>query len=140
MQELFQARNHKNNLSSIAISLSLNKAASAGDNCIKIHDLNELKEVMNIINLDDERALGRMSWTDDGQLLAVATQRGSLYCFLTKLPVLGATQQTRMAYLTSLLEVTLEDPVQQVRALQRCCYCSASYVHVRVHVHVLVHV
>ena len=69
---------------------------------------------MNIINLDDERSLGRMSWTDDGQLLAVSTERGSLYCFLTKLPVLGATQQTRMAYLTSLLEVTLEDPIQQV--------------------------
>ena len=31
-QELFQARNHKDNLSSIAISLSLNKAASCGDN------------------------------------------------------------------------------------------------------------
>ena len=31
-QELFQARNHKDNLTSIAISLSLNKAASAGDN------------------------------------------------------------------------------------------------------------
>ena len=82
---------------------------------VKIHDLNELKEVYNIINLDDERSLDRMSWTDDGQLLAVSTERGSLYCFLTKLPILGATQQTRMAYLTSLLEVTLEDPVQQVR-------------------------
>lgn len=31
-QELFQARNHKDNLTGIAISLSLNKAASCGDN------------------------------------------------------------------------------------------------------------
>lgn len=31
-QEIFQAHNHKDNLSSIAISQSLNKAASCGDN------------------------------------------------------------------------------------------------------------
>lgn len=31
-QELFQAHNHKDNLTSIAISQSLNKAASCGDN------------------------------------------------------------------------------------------------------------
>lgn len=30
--ELFQARNHKDNLTCIAISTSLNKAASCGDN------------------------------------------------------------------------------------------------------------
>ncbi len=31
-QELFQAHNHKDSLTSIAISQSLNKAASCGDN------------------------------------------------------------------------------------------------------------
>ena len=31
-QELFQARNHKDSLAAIAISFSLNKAASCGDN------------------------------------------------------------------------------------------------------------
>jgi len=30
-QEIFQAHNHKDNLSSIAVSQSLNKAASCGD-------------------------------------------------------------------------------------------------------------
>ncbi|XP_016278762.1 WD repeat-containing protein 19-like isoform X1 [Monodelphis domestica] len=112
-QEIFQARDHKDNLTNIAISQSLNKAASCGDNCIKIHDLSELKEMYAIINLDDEnKGLGCMSWTDDGQLLAVATQRGSLHVFLTKLPVLGDTFSTRIAYLTSLLEVTVANPVE----------------------------
>lgn len=32
LKELFQARNHKDNLTCIAISTSLNKAASCGDN------------------------------------------------------------------------------------------------------------
>ncbi|XP_068924468.1 WD repeat-containing protein 19 isoform X1 [Petaurus breviceps papuanus] len=112
-QEIFQARNHKDNLSSIAISQSLNKAATCGDNCIKIHDLSELKDMYAIINLDDEnKGLGSLSWTDDGQLLAVSTQRGSLHVFLTKLPVLGDNCSTRIAYLTSLLEVTIANPVE----------------------------
>ncbi|XP_038608159.1 WD repeat-containing protein 19 isoform X1 [Tachyglossus aculeatus] len=112
-QEVFQARNHKDNLTSIAISQSLNKAATCGDNCIKIHDLSELKEMYAIINLDDEnKGLGSLSWTDDGQLLAVSTQKGSLHVFLTKLPILGDTCSTRIAHLTSLLEVTVANPVE----------------------------
>ncbi|XP_040191059.1 WD repeat-containing protein 19 [Rana temporaria] len=107
-QELFQASNHKDSLTSIAISQSLNKAASCGDNNIKIHDLSELKEMYAIITLDDEtKGLDRLSWTDDGQLLAISTQRGSLSVFLTKLPILGDTSGTKIAYLTSLLEVTV---------------------------------
>ncbi|KAM6132739.1 LOW QUALITY PROTEIN: WD repeat-containing protein 19 [Pterocles gutturalis] len=112
-QEIFQAHNHKDNLSSIAISQSLNKAASCGDNCIKIHDLSDLREMYAIINLDDEnKGMLTLAWTDDGQLLAVSTRRGSLR-FLTKLPSLGDTCSTRIAYLTSLLEVTIANHVER---------------------------
>lgn len=81
---------------------------------IKVHDLSELKEMYAIITLDDERSLDRIQWTDDGQLLAVSTQKGSLHVYLTKLPMLGAAYQTKIAYLTSLLEITLQDNIQQV--------------------------
>lgn len=81
---------------------------------IKIHDLSDLKEMYAIITLDDERAVDKITWTDDGQLLAVSTSRGALHIYLTKLPILGAAYQTRIAYLTSLLEVTLQDNIQQV--------------------------
>ncbi|KAJ8271702.1 hypothetical protein COCON_G00105610 [Conger conger] len=112
-QELFQAHNHKDSLTSIAISQSLNKAASCGDNCIKIHDLTELKDMYAIVNLDDEtKGLDQLSWTDDGQLLAISSQRGTLHVFLTKLPILGDTCGTRVAYLTSLLEVTVANQVE----------------------------
>ncbi|XP_046339799.1 WD repeat-containing protein 19-like isoform X2 [Haliotis rufescens] len=110
-QELFQARNHKDSLASIAISTSLNKAASCGDNCIKVHDLSDLKEMYAIITLDDERGLDKIGWTDDGQLLAVSTQRGNLHVYLARLPMLAAVTQTRIAHLTSLLEVTIDDLV-----------------------------
>ncbi len=82
---------------------------------IKIHDLSDLKEMYAIITLDDERHLDKICWTDDGQLLACSTHKGGLHVYLTKLPILGASYQTKIAYLTSLLEVTLQDNVQQVR-------------------------
>ncbi|KAB1282884.1 WD repeat-containing protein 19 [Camelus dromedarius] len=113
-QEIFQARDHKDSLTSIAVSQTLNKAATCGDSCIKIHDLAELKDMYAIINLDDEnKGLGTLSWTDDGQLLALSTQRGSLHVFLTKLPILGDACSTRIAHLTSLLEVTVANPVEE---------------------------
>jgi len=45
----------KNFLSDVAISLTLNQAASCGDNCIKIHDLQDLKEVYTIISVEEEK-------------------------------------------------------------------------------------
>ncbi|XP_076468006.1 WD repeat-containing protein 19-like [Babylonia areolata] len=111
-QELFQARNHKNRLNDIAVSTTLGKAASAGDNCIKIHDLTEFKDVYAIITLDDERTLDKMAWSDDGQLLAVTTPRGALHVYLARLPMLHSLFLTRIAHLTSLMEVTVEDFVQ----------------------------
>ncbi|NP_001253801.1 WD repeat-containing protein 19 isoform X1 [Macaca nemestrina] len=112
-QEIFQARNHKDNLTSIAVSQTLNKVATCGDNCIKIQDLVDLKDMYAILSLDEEnKGLGTLSWTDDGQLLALSTQRGSLHVFLTKLPILGDACSTRIAYLTSLLEVTVANPIE----------------------------
>ncbi|XP_029010876.1 WD repeat-containing protein 19 [Betta splendens] len=113
-EELYQAHNHKDSLNSVAISSTLNKAASCGDNSIKIHELSELKDISNVIQLDDEtKGLDQLSWTDDGQLLAVSTQKGTLHVFLTKLPILGGSFGTQLAYLTSLLEVTVSNQVER---------------------------
>ncbi|XP_015683891.1 WD repeat-containing protein 19, partial [Protobothrops mucrosquamatus] len=111
--EIFQASDHKDYLTSVAISESLNKAASCGDNCVKIHNLSDLTEICAIINLEDEnKGLDQLSWTDDGQLLAVSTKRGFIHVFLTNLPILGASYGTRIAYLTSLLEVTVANYIE----------------------------
>uniref|UniRef100_A0A7N8WU58 WD repeat-containing protein 19 n=1 Tax=Mastacembelus armatus TaxID=205130 RepID=A0A7N8WU58_9TELE len=113
-EELYQAHNHKDSLNSVAISPALNKAASCGDNSIKIHELSELKDISHVVRLDDEtKGLDQLSWTDDGQLLAVSTQKGTLHVFLTKLPILGGCYGTRLAYLTSLLEVTVSNQVER---------------------------
>uniref|UniRef100_A0A3B5B1S0 WD repeat-containing protein 19 n=1 Tax=Stegastes partitus TaxID=144197 RepID=A0A3B5B1S0_9TELE len=111
--ELYQAHNHKDSLNSVAISPALNKAASCGDNSIKICELSDLKDISNVVQLDDEtKGLDQLSWTDDGQLLAISTQKGTLHVFLTKLPILGDSFSTRLAYLTSLLEVTISNQVE----------------------------
>ena len=53
----FQVKNHRDNLTSIAISKGIGKAASCGDNTVKVHELHDLKETSNVINIDDERGL-----------------------------------------------------------------------------------
>lgn len=93
---------------------------------VKIHELHDMKQMYAIIPLEDERSLDRISWTDDGQLLAVATTRGAVHVYLTKLPVLGASHLTRIAYLTSLLEVTLQDNIQQVSDLAHHSFYSTA--------------
>lgn len=117
-QELFQVRNHHDHLSCITISQSLNAAASCGDSSIKIHDLHELSKITGIIDVEDEsNGLQSIQWTDDGQLLAVSTAKGNLLCYLTKLPMLGDAHGTRIAYLTSLLEVSVVDHMGEKEAI-----------------------
>lgn len=73
--------------------------------------------------------LDQLSWTDDGQLLAISTQKGALHVFLTKLPILGDSFGTRLAYLTSLLEVTVCNQVEGVRKHDMCTHtytCTAN--------------
>ncbi|CAB1425479.1 unnamed protein product [Pleuronectes platessa] len=112
-KELYPAHNHRDSLNSVAISSSFNKAASCGDNKIMIHDLSEIKDNTHVVRFDDEtKGLDHLSWTDDGQLLAISTQKGTLHGFLTMLPILGDSFGTRLAYLTSPLEVTVSNQVE----------------------------
>jgi len=45
-----------------------------------------------------------------GQLLSISTTTGSVYTFLTKLPVLGSSFGTRICNLTALKEMAISDP------------------------------
>ncbi|EDO29788.1 predicted protein, partial [Nematostella vectensis] len=102
-QELFQTRDHKDVLTDIAISTELNKAASCGDNCVKIHDLVEMKEIYAIITLED--AGGELSLLCWRLPLAHTEVSCAIHVYLTKLPILGYASGTRLAYLTALREV-----------------------------------
>lgn len=112
-QELFQVKNHKDSLTGIAISKAIDKAASCGDNTIKVHELHDLKDTSGVITLDDERGLEHLEWSEDGQLLAVSTTKGNVHVYLSRMPLLGTSCQTRVAYLTSLLEVSISSVLTQ---------------------------
>ncbi|KAG5445532.1 WD repeat-containing protein 19, variant 2 [Clonorchis sinensis] len=128
-KEIYQVRDHKEGLCDIALSLTLNRCATAGDHCVKIHDLVNVRELLAIIELEedgqkneaqrtgtavfrDNRAPCQLQWSEDGQLMAVSTSRQLLHVFLSQLPMLAATATPRTtnltARLTSLLEVTIE--------------------------------
>jgi len=82
---------------------------------VRIHDLQDLQQMYDILKLDDEGPVSRIEWTDNGQLLAVSTRSGSLHVYLTQLPIIGASYMTCVAYLTSIQEVMLQDCIRPVR-------------------------
>lgn len=62
--------------------------------------------------------LDKLAWSADGQLLTVSTQSGTVHTYLTKLPTVGAAAENRLAYLSSLQEMTvmLDDRTPPVKS------------------------
>lgn len=113
-QEIAQCRDFRDNLTDICYSPSLNYAAAAGDNCIKIHDLVDMNDIFAIITIEEERGtLDKLSWSEDGQFLSVSTRDGSLYTYLTKLPLVWSCFKTRVAFLSGLKEITVLDQLTE---------------------------
>jgi len=109
-QELYHQKSHNDYLSDLVINFSINKVATCGDDVIKIYELSDLKETCEVITLDnDPGKMNSLEWSEDGQFLAATTIKGNAYVYLYKLPFLGSTYGTTLAYLTSLQEVTLID-------------------------------
>ncbi|RZB40660.1 WD repeat-containing protein 19 [Asbolus verrucosus] len=106
-QELFQVRNHKNTLTDITVCEKIGRAASCGDNNVKIHDLTNLQETSSVLSLTQEAGLDRISWSTDGQLFSVCTRGGSLNVYVSHVPLLTSVCAPRIAILSSLTEISL---------------------------------
>jgi len=50
-----------------------------------------------------------LAWSIDGQLLAVSKTTGAIYVYLTKLSMLASVWQQKIAFMTSLCEVSIYD-------------------------------
>ncbi|CAG2173153.1 unnamed protein product, partial [Oppiella nova] len=72
-----------------------------------ICDLMDLNDIQSVLTIDDEPAIEWMEWSDDGQLLAMVSPSGTIHVYLSKLTILGDSFGTRLAFLSSLLEVTV---------------------------------
>ncbi|KAJ3011652.1 WD repeat-containing protein 19 [Thoreauomyces humboldtii] len=111
--EIFSTKNHKGSLSNVAISTVLSKAASCGDSTIKVHELSDLRDVYAVETVDDVSPLDRLQWSDDGQFLTVCTKEGSIYTYLARMPLLGSSYTTLVAYLSGLREITIHDQASE---------------------------
>eukprot|EP00163_Fabomonas_tropica_P013367 TRINITY_DN2487_c0_g1_i2.p1 TRINITY_DN2487_c0_g1~~TRINITY_DN2487_c0_g1_i2.p1 ORF type:complete len:1366 (-),score=364.25 TRINITY_DN2487_c0_g1_i2:113-4210(-) len=113
-RELFGQQFHLNGLTAITFSPALNRAATCGDNIIKVIDLagGAWKEVSaEQTVLDDAGQVSRMEYSNDGQILTVSTTAGNVYNLLARIPNLTACNGTRLLYLSSLRELAIVDPV-----------------------------
>ncbi|XP_055600777.1 WD repeat-containing protein 19 [Uranotaenia lowii] len=106
-QELWQVKNHRDSLNSIAVCKELELVASCGDNNVKIHSMSNLQETVKILALHDQAAMKNIEWSSDGQLLGVTTSQGAICVFVTKLHSLYAVSPPRIAILSSLAEVAI---------------------------------
>ncbi|XP_072941751.1 WD repeat-containing protein 19 [Epargyreus clarus] len=101
-EELFQVKNHKDNLTDVAV---LNgQAVTCGDGQLKLISLWNNGEVCGTASPAGGAA--RAVWSADGRLLAAAG-RAALSVLVARLPPLRAAHGTRAAALTSLAEVTV---------------------------------
>ncbi|CAH8568313.1 unnamed protein product [Schistosoma haematobium] len=133
-KEIYQICDHKDSLHDISVSTVLNRCATVGDRCVKIHDLQNIRELTAIIELEQQEeelnnsnnnnnnmSTGsidnnllkyQLQWSDDGQLMAICTPQKLLHVFLSQLPLLASLASPNstnlLARLTSLLEVTVE--------------------------------
>ncbi|XP_032511924.2 WD repeat-containing protein 19 [Danaus plexippus] len=101
-EELFQVKNHKENLSDMAVFNG--QAASCGDGQLKLISVWNSGEVCgSIVPVGGSE---RVEWSADGRLLATAG-RGYLSVYVSALPPLHASHGTRVVTLTNLTEVTV---------------------------------
>ncbi|KAI5641884.1 WD repeat-containing protein dyf-2 [Phthorimaea operculella] len=101
-EELFQVKNHKENLTDVAVCNG--EAASCGDGMLKLIALWNNGEVSGSVT--PPGGAERCGWSSDGRLLATAG-RAYLNVFVTALPRLHAVYGTRAITLTSLTEATV---------------------------------
>lgn len=109
-EELSSVKTHQNSLDCLCCSRAAGKIASAGDDGIAIISMKDWKEIKSDrIQSRLEARVTHMHWSEDGELLSFCTEQGVVYCYLAKLQALSATCNTRLAYLTSLREMTIMD-------------------------------
>lgn len=78
--------------------------------------MNDLKDVESILSLEDvNQNLCKLDWSEDGQLLALSTVTGGIHVFLMKLPLLASVNAHRIAFMTSLKEISIYDHLSKTK-------------------------
>ena len=98
-QELFSSQFFTSQLSDICFSPTLQKTAVCGDNSVKVINVTgHWKQPSVSDSFTVEQGAGaceRLGWTKDGLILTVSTANGHLFSFLTKVPLVSASYETK---------------------------------------------
>ena len=102
----------------IAFSPVMNLVATIGDGGVKIIDVAAFKEleseaIYRGTNRSSEHRPRDIAWSPDGSILTVSTQSGTVYNFLAKMPTTTARCGPKVAFLSSLREVTVLDVAKE---------------------------
>ena len=119
-EEKYARKFHNNNLHTFAYNPQLQRAATAGDDGVRIVDTRDFTESRPDYISPEDLENGRvtsLAWSPDGQILTVGTNTGNVYNFLAKMAVLYASHRTSVAYLSSLREVAVVDTVRRGRPI-----------------------
>ena len=110
-EELFGAKMHKGGLEDVAYCPTLQRAATCGERTVRVIDVLTWKEIKSDgITLDRERGcIEMLEWTEDGQILTLSTSTGVVRNYLAQMPTVHDVWDTRLAYLSSLREISVVD-------------------------------
>eukprot|EP00873_Tetraselmis_striata_P029142 jgi/Tetstr1/449406/TSEL_036501.t1 len=98
------------NLVDLAVCPSAMRAAIAGNRTVKVIELGTgFKEMTEDAIEMQGSTIESLKYTDDGSVLTIATTAGGILSYLATLPVVHASFMTRVAYLTSLQEISVVD-------------------------------
>jgi WD repeat-containing protein 19 len=110
--EIFTAKLFRTKLSDLSFSPALQRAAVCGDYSIKI--VEKHADGWQVATSDEhavdesiDGAVDSVEWTNDGNILACSTAGGAVYAFVGAMPSITAAHHTRVAFLSSLREITV---------------------------------
>jgi len=112
-EELFQAKLF-DTLVDLDVNFPMQKSAAIGDGVVKILDMSSWKEVSSEkVEMDTTDRLGAVKWAGDGQILTVTTGTGAVHNYLGRLAVLNSSYQTKLVYMSSLRELSIQDALKE---------------------------
>ena len=92
-------------------SPTLKYAAVAGDTGIKLVEMTHFKDLKREAVSPDvtDGRVAKLEWSPDGHILTAASTAGRVHAFLARMPIVHGCHGTRVAYLSSLREITVTD-------------------------------
>ncbi|KAH9424866.1 WD repeat-containing protein 19 [Dermatophagoides pteronyssinus] len=113
--ELLQIKAHRESMTTFNVCMNNNRIATCDENNIKIFDLYEHNDIESVFTVDDEPSIVQIDWTADGQLLALCSNSGNIHVYLSQLKIIGDNCGTSLAFLSSLLEVTVFNVHEEIQ-------------------------